>query len=118
MTDWTGQVAVIFSSQRRSEGEADYAAAATAMDRLAALQPGYRGVDSARGADGFGITVSWWADEAAALAWRGHPDHAAIRDRGRGEWYDRYEVAVTTVGRSYRWARDRENIPADPSLPS
>lgn len=111
MTDRTGQVAVIFSSQRRSDdkggGEADYAAAATAMDRLAALQPGYRGVDSARGADGFGITVSWWADEGAALAWRAHPAHAAIRDRGRTDWYDRYEVAVTTVGRSYRWERNR-----------
>jgi heme-degrading monooxygenase HmoA len=111
MTDRTGQVAVIFSSRRRAAGDDDYAAAAAAMDRLAAAQPGYRGVDSARGPDGFGITVSWWADEAAALAWRAHPDHAAIRDRGRAEWYDGYEVAVATVGRSYRWERDPSRSP-------
>jgi heme-degrading monooxygenase HmoA len=101
--DRTGQIAVIFLSQRTGDGEAGYADAAAAMDRLAAAQPGYRGVDSARGADGLGITVSWWADEASAVAWRAHPEHAAIRERGRAGWYARYEVAVAEVGRSYGW---------------
>jgi heme-degrading monooxygenase HmoA len=101
--DRTGQIAVIFMSQRTGEDEAGYANAAVAMDRLAAAQPGYCGVDSARGADGFGITVSWWADEASALAWRSHPEHDAIRARGRAEWYARYEVAVAEVGRNYGW---------------
>ncbi|MGK3891061.1 antibiotic biosynthesis monooxygenase family protein, partial [Enterococcus faecium] len=74
-----GQVAVIFTS-RRTDADADgYDAAAARMDALAARQPGYRGVDSVRGPDGYGITVSYWADEAAAIAWRHHPDHAAIR---------------------------------------
>lgn len=101
--DRTGQIAVIFVSQRTLNDAQGYAQAAKAMDALAAQQPGYRGVDSVRGADGFGITVSWWADEASALVWRAHPEHAAIRERGRAEWYSRYEVAVAEVGRSYRW---------------
>ena len=105
MKDRQGQVAVIFLSQRHDADAGGYAVAAAAMEALAAAQPGFRGVDSARGADGFGITVSWWADEAAALAWRTHADHAAIRDRGRADWYDAYEVAVATVGRSYAWPR-------------
>ncbi|MGE7207782.1 antibiotic biosynthesis monooxygenase family protein [Sphingomonas sp. NPDC019816] len=104
--DRTGQIAVIFVSQRTLNDAQGYAQAAKAMDALAAQQPGYRGVDSVRGADGFGITVSWWADEASALAWRAHPEHAAIRERGRAEWYSRYEVAVAEVGRSYGWTRD------------
>lgn len=103
--DRTGQVAVIFLSRRNGRDPDGYAGAAAAMEALAAVQPGYRGVDSARAGDGAGITVSWWADEAAALAWRQHPDHAAIRDQGRGVWYDSYEVAVAGVDRSYRWAR-------------
>ncbi|WP_230483486.1 antibiotic biosynthesis monooxygenase family protein [Sphingomonas sp. Leaf21] len=106
MTDRTGQIAVIFLSQRRTDDAEGYAHAADAMDRLAAQQPGYRGVDSARGPDGFGITVSWWADEASALAWRANAAHAAIRERGRAEWYARYEVAVAEVGRSYAWGRE------------
>lgn len=101
--DRTGQIAVIFVSQRTDSDPAGYAGAAETMTALAARQPGYCGVDSARGADGLGITVSWWADEASALAWRAHPDHAAIRDQGRADWYSAYEVAVASVGRSYRW---------------
>jgi len=105
MTDRTGQYAVIFLSQRVDADEDGYAAAAAAMDALAAAQPGYRGVDSARGADGFGITVSWWADAESARAWREHPEHAAIRTRGRAEWYERHAVAAGVIERAYGWTR-------------
>ncbi|WP_343526248.1 antibiotic biosynthesis monooxygenase [Sphingomonas sp.] len=101
--DRTGQIAVIFVSQRSDGDTAGYGDAAAAMAALAAEQPGYRGVDSVRGTDGLGITISWWADEASAVAWRAHPDHAAIRERGRAQWYSRYDVAVAAVGRSYAW---------------
>ena len=101
----TGQIAVIFTNQRSAEDAAGYAQAAAAMDALAAAQPGYRGMDSARGPDGFGITVSWWADEASAIAWREHPIHARIRDAGRSRWYRSYAVAVASVTRGYRWSR-------------
>ncbi|MCU6455211.1 antibiotic biosynthesis monooxygenase [Sphingomonas sp. A2-49] len=98
-----GEVAVIFVSQRNGRDEAGYAAAAAAMDARAARQPGYRGVDGARGEDGLGITVSYWADEAAATAWRDDPEHRAIRDAGRGRWYDGYRAIVCTVTRAYDW---------------
>ena len=98
-----GQVAVIFTSQRNGRDPAGYDAAAAAMDALAAAQPGYRGVDSARDG-GLGITVSYWADDAAARAWRDHPDHAAVREQGRALWYDRYTVAVARVERGYVWS--------------
>lgn len=99
-----GQVAVIFTSQRNGRDPAGYDAAAAAMEALATTQPGYRGIVSARAPDGFGITVSYWADDAAARAWRDHPEHAAIRDAGRAGWYDRYTVDVATVERGYDWA--------------
>jgi len=98
-----GQIVVIFLSERTPEDDAGYSAAADAMERLAAAQPGYRGIDSVRGADGVGITLSYWADEASALAWKNHPEHVAIRDSGRARWYMRYEVAVAEVQRDYRW---------------
>ena len=94
---------MIFTSRRTTDDDAGYAHAAAAMDTLAAAQPGYRGMDSARDPDGFGITVSWWADEASAIAWREHPVHARIRERGRARWYSAYEVAVGRIERSYRW---------------
>ena len=103
--DRCGAVAVIFLSTRSGDDADGYAQAAAAMDALAARQPGYRGVDSARGEDGFGITVSYWADEAAAQAWRDHPEHEAIRGRGRAIWYADYRVGVARITRSYAWTR-------------
>lgn len=73
------------------------------MDALAAAQPGYCGVESVRGADGVGITVSFWVDAEAALAWRDHPEHRRIREEGRAHWYARYDVVVATVTRDYAW---------------
>ena len=103
--DRSGQIVVIFLSVRTGADDSGYAAAAEAMAALAAVQPGYRGIESTRGADGFGVTLSFWADEASALAWRDNPDHARIRDAGRARWYSRYEVIVCAAQRSYAWTR-------------
>lgn len=100
-----GEIAVLFCSRRTGADDAGYAAAAQAMETLAAAQPGYRGIVSTRGADGFGITISYWADQAAALRWRDHPEHAAIRQAGRTRWYEDYQVIVTTIDRAYEWTR-------------
>lgn len=78
--------AVIFTSLR-TEGDQGYAEAAERMVELARQQPGFLGVESARGDDGLGITVSYWASEVAILAWKQHPEHSAIRERGRSTWY-------------------------------
>lgn len=85
-TPATPYYAVIFTSLR-TEGDHGYEQAAERMVQLARQQPGFLGVESARGADGLGITVSYWASEAAILAWKHHPEHSAIRERGRSTWY-------------------------------
>ena len=103
--DRTGQIAVIFVSIRNDTDAAGYGEATAAMGALAAAQPGYRGVDSAREAGGMGITVSYWADDAAAIAWRDHPEHTAIRERGRALWYNSYLVNVARIERAYHWTR-------------
>ena len=98
-------IAVIFIAQRTREDNDGYTTAATAMDSLAALQPGYLGIDSVRGQDGLGITVSYWASDDAAKAWRDQPNHAAIREQGRGLWYSSYSVHVASIERSYDWTK-------------
>ncbi len=101
-----GAVAVIFVSLRRNGDAEGYGRAAERMVARAADFPGFLGLDSAREADGAGITVSYWADEAAALAWKADADHAAIRDMGRAHWYAHYRLIVTRVDRAYGWARE------------
>lgn len=101
-----GQVAVIFVNQRTGEDDEGYHAAAAEMERLAALQEGYCGVASVRAEDGKGITVSYWASESAAKAWRDHPEHSRIRERGRDRWYRSYSVQVSEITRSYDWSHE------------
>lgn len=92
--------AVIFSSQR-SEGDHGYAEMASRMARLAATMPGYLGIEDARDSTGFGITVSYWASEAAIAAWKAEAEHAAARETGRRQWYQHYELRVAKVERAY-----------------
>ncbi len=56
--------AVIFTSRRNEQPDDGYAETFERMFALAQEQPGYLGYESAR-ADGFGITVSYWATEDA-----------------------------------------------------
>ena len=93
--------AVIFSSRRNHDDDAGYAEAAQRMVELAALQPGFLGMEATRDADGFGITVSYWTDETAISAWKRQADHAATRAYGREHWYDHYELRVAKVERAY-----------------
>jgi heme-degrading monooxygenase HmoA len=94
--------AVIFTSTR-TEGDNGYAEASERMMELVGEQPGFLGIDSIRGADGFGITVSYWDSEAAILAWRQHPEHRVIQARGRSEWYSAFHTRVCRVERDYRF---------------
>jgi len=98
-------VAVIFTSRRTARDEAGYAAAAARMEELAAEQPGFIGIESARGADGTGITVSYWATDADARTWKQHSEHLVVQQSGRERWYEWYRLRVATVEREYSYDR-------------
>ena len=92
--------AVIFTSLRH-DADDGYGATADRMVELAAMQPGYLGIETVRGADGLGITVSYWESEAHIAAWRRDAEHAIARERGRTGWYEHYELRVAKVERAY-----------------
>jgi len=94
---------VMFTSLRNGADAEGYAEAAERMLELAAQQPGYLGVESVRGADGVGITISYWRSENDILAWKHQAEHAATRNRGRRDWYTRYITRVARVERAYDW---------------
>ena len=98
--------AVIFSNQR-ADADDGYAAMAERMMALALAQPGCLGAESVHDETGFGITVSYWRDEAAIEAWKAHVDHVAARRLGNERWYLRYELRVARVERAYGGPRSR-----------
>jgi heme-degrading monooxygenase HmoA len=91
-------VAVIFTSVR-TDGDNGYAVMSRRMDELAAGQPGYLGIEAAR--DELGITVSYWADEESARAWKQVAEHLVAQQRGRDAWYSDFRVRVAVVSREY-----------------
>ncbi|WP_420960097.1 antibiotic biosynthesis monooxygenase family protein [Brucella sp. IR073] len=91
---------VAFSSQR-VPGDEGYGDMAVRMAELAAKQPGYLGVESARDAEGFGITNSFWADEESIRAWKRDVDHLMAQKMGRQQWYQAYRVRIARVERAY-----------------
>ncbi|WP_037604259.1 antibiotic biosynthesis monooxygenase family protein [Streptacidiphilus rugosus] len=97
--------AVVFTALR-TEGDHGYSEMNERMSELVEGQPGFLGVDSTRGADGFGITVAYFDTEENVLAWRRNTEHTEARNMGRKAWYEAYSVHVATVHRAYRWDRD------------
>ena len=92
--------AVIFSSLR-TDGDKGYARMAERMAELAARQPGYLGAESARGQDGFGITVSYWSSAQDIARWKADVEHLAAQELGKAVWYEHYELRVARVERAY-----------------
>lgn len=92
--------AVIFSSLR-TPGDQGYTQAAERMLELAREQPGFLGVEAARGDDALGITVSYWSSEAAIVAWKQQAEHREVRERGRSIWYSAFHTRVCKVERAY-----------------
>lgn len=97
--------AVIFANQRTAS-DMGYAQATDHLDELARTIEGYCGMQSVRGPDGFGITVSYWDSEAAIDRWRHHPDHKEAKRRGRTTWYESYQIHITRIERQHAYIRE------------
>lgn len=92
--------AVIFTS-KRTEGDHGYNAMMEVIAGLSVEQPGYLGRESARTAEGFGVTVIYYKDEASIRAWKQNEKHLAAQRIGKQRWYEHYEMRVAKVERAY-----------------
>lgn len=92
--------AVIFTSLKVS-GASGYDEMAQKMDSLAKTQPGYLGAESVRGADGMGITVSYWESLESISNWKRDSEHKVAQSLGKEKWYSDYKVRITKVERDY-----------------
>lgn len=92
--------AVIFTAQRTA-GDHGYGAMAARMGDMALASPGCLGMESTRNEGGFGITVSYWRDEASILAWKADAQHLVAQQLGQDRWYTHYSLRVARVERHY-----------------
>ena len=88
--------AVIFTSHR-TEGDNGYGEMAERMAELAAQQPGYLGMESAR--EDLGITVSYWESLEAIRNWKQNAEHQEAQRLGHRQWYSSFRVRIAKVER-------------------
>ena len=95
--------AVIFTSLR-TEVDEGYGDMADRMVELAAAQPGFLGVESAR--SGLGITVSYWESLESIRHWKMNAEHLIAQQLGRKQWYSTFQTRICKVERDYRFEVD------------
>ena len=87
--------AVIFTSRlKNADG---YSETSDRMVELSKQQPGFLGMESARGADGVGITVCYWQDLDSIKGWKANAEHHIAQSRGRAEWYESYQLRICHI---------------------
>lgn len=90
--------AVIFTSIR-TEVDEGYAQMASKMVQLAATQPGFLGLESAR--DGVGITLSYWDSLEAIKNWKANVEHLEAQKLGHEKWYSSFKTRICKVEKDY-----------------
>lgn len=93
--------AVIFSSVRNSTDNHGYEKMAQRMVELAQVQSGFLGMESVRGLDGFGITISYWNSPDSIKAWKANSEHQMAQEFGRTQWYEKFTTRICNVERDY-----------------
>ena len=95
--------AVIFTSIRTPNDGEGYGLMSDLMLELAAQQPGFIGVESAR--EELGITVSYWRDLESITAWKRNAEHMVAQRNGRDNWYESHTTRIAKVERDYSFQR-------------
>ncbi|MCW9045374.1 MAG: antibiotic biosynthesis monooxygenase [Alphaproteobacteria bacterium] len=95
--------AVIFSS-KRTPGDNGYGEMTERMMELAAQQPGFIGVETARD-EHLGITISYWENQEAIAAWKKDAEHHEAQRLGHKKWYQSFSLRVCKVVRESHFER-------------
>ncbi|MBP5980270.1 MAG: antibiotic biosynthesis monooxygenase [Halomonas sp.] len=90
--------AVIFTSVR-TDIDDGYEEMAGRMVALAAEQPGFLGIESAR--NEVGVTVSYWANLESIRAWKAHAEHKEAQRLGHQQWYQHFKTRIAKIERDY-----------------
>ncbi|QOR40050.1 antibiotic biosynthesis monooxygenase [Billgrantia diversa] len=98
--------AVIFTSLR-TVGDNGYGLMAERMAELAAQQPGFLGLESAR--EELGVTISYWESLEAIQQWKQNVEHREAQRLGRNDWYAAFQVRIAKVERDYAFGNRNDS---------
>jgi len=107
-------IAVIFEVWPADDEKSHY------LDLAAALRPELEKIDGFISVERFQsiteptkmLSLSFFRDEEAVIAWRNHAKHRETQAAGRGGVFSNYRLRVAAVMRDYG-LRERDEAPAD-----
>jgi heme-degrading monooxygenase HmoA len=111
-------VVVVFRSRMRQdipEGQlGELGVMAQRMYELASGMPGFISYKDFVAEDGENVSVVEFESPETLAAWRDHPEHKVVQERGRADFFAEYHIQVCTPirGYSFRWSEtsDRHRL--------
>lgn len=99
-------IAVIFEVTMKDGKADDY------FELAASLKPALEDIDGFISVERFEstttpgkyVSLSFWRDEEAVAAWRGHGEHGLAQGRGKSEIFADFRIRVAEVRRDYSLA--------------
>lgn len=102
-------VVIVFRSRMRQDiPEAKMGKLGAMAHRMAALATGMPGFVSYKdfvAEDGENVSIVEFESPETLAAWRDHPEHKAVQERGRADFFAEYRIQVCAPIRDYsfRW---------------
>lgn len=97
MAESSSHVVTIFRNRLREGAESAYSAVAPRISELASNMRGFIDAKTFVASDGERVTVVTFVDEESHNAWRDHPEHRDVQQRGIAEFYSEYSIQVAAV---------------------
>lgn len=94
-------IVIVRTRMRPDADRATYDALGGRMFELVQTLPGFLGATEYTAPDGEVLGLIRFASQEALLAWREHPEHVVVQERGRAEFYAAYTIEVCEVVRAY-----------------
>jgi heme-degrading monooxygenase HmoA len=101
-------VVVLFRSRIRPENADEYYSTAARMTEIAESMPGFISFKTYESEDGERISVHEWESEEHLRAWREHPQHREVQQRGRDLLYQEYTLYVLDSPRESRFTMNEK----------
>lgn len=96
------KIVVVFRSRLRADADLQaLEAAGGRMYELASAMTSFISYKDFTAADGESVAIVEFSDAASLLAWRNHPEHQAMQQRGREEFMAEYHIQVCRIERDY-----------------
>jgi len=101
-------VIVVFRSRLRPDADhRELERLGQRMFAIASSMPGYVSYKDFAAGDGENVSIVEFESLETLAAWRDHPEHKAVQQRSRLEFFDEFCVQVCTQMRESRFARAR-----------